>query len=194
VSTSIRMLVLVPALLACAACGRKEDAPIPLATNEPIPAPGTVPGPVPSHATVPGMPPPGMPGAGMPAAGMPVAHQPARVVVPDAVKGKWKAIRLAVTDIASGKETLCTVALGSEFRIPGSGLTLQVETILPHFAMGGGVITSRSNQPENPAARIRIAEAGKDVYGGWMFTKFPEAHAFEHPKYRLRLVEILPAP
>jgi hypothetical protein len=36
-------------------------------------------------------------------------------------------------------------------------------------------------------------EGGKEIFKGWLFVRFPEAHPFEHPKYALRLVELLPA-
>ena len=59
--------------------------------------------------------------------------------------------------------------------------------------MGDGVITSRSEKLNNPAAQVKITEGGKDVFKGWMFAKFPETHAFEHPKYGLKLVDFVPA-
>jgi len=114
------------------------------------------------------------------------------VVVPDALKGKWKAVRIAVVEIGSRKETVHVVPVGSDFPLPGTGLTLRVENLLPDFSMGSGVITSKSEKLENPAAQVRIFEGGKEGFKGWMFVKFPDTHAYQHSKYALKLVEFVP--
>ncbi len=128
---------------------------------------------------------------GMPGKGMPVKKE-STVVVPDNLKGKWKAVRVIVVESASRKETAHVVPVGADFQVPGTGLTLRVENLLPDFSMGGGVITSKSEKLENPAAQVRVLEGGREIFKGWMFTKFPDAHPFEHPKYGLKLVELLP--
>ena len=131
------------------------------------------------------------PHGGMSAMGTP-AKKESIVVVPEALKGKWKAVRIVVIEIASRKETTHAVPVGPEFKVPGTPLTLRVENLLPDFSMGGGVITSKSDRLDNPAAQVRVSEGGKEVFKGWMFTKFPEAHPFEHPRYALKVVELLP--
>ncbi len=128
----------------------------------------------------------GMAGMGMP------AKKESTVVVPEALKGRWKSVRIVVVETASRKEISCVVSVGSDFKVPGTDLTLRVESLLPDFSMGGGVITSKSDKLENPAVQVRILEAGKETFKGWMFAKFPDAHPFEHPKYSARLVEFLP--
>src|SRR5665647_81895 len=78
------------------------------------------------------------------------------VVVPDSVKGKWKAVKISVADKNSRSRKIYTIAIGSEFKLPGSDLTLKVENFLPHFVMEGTTITSQSNEPVNPAAQLWI--------------------------------------
>lgn len=128
----------------------------------------------------------GMPGMGMP------AKKESTVVVPDTLKGRWKSVRIVVLETATRKEIPCVVPVGSDFKVPGTDLTLRVENLLPDFSMGGGVITSKSDKLENPAVQVRILEGGKETFKGWMFAKFPDAHPFEHPKYSARLIEFLP--
>jgi len=128
----------------------------------------------------------GMAGMGMP------AKKESTVVVPESLKGRWKSVRIVVLETASRKEIPCVVPVGSDFKVPGTDLTLRVENLLPDFSMGGGVITSKSDKLENPAVQVRILEGGKETFKGWMFAKFPDAHPFEHPKYSARLVEFLP--
>ncbi|WP_298273175.1 DUF2155 domain-containing protein [Geobacter sp.] len=115
------------------------------------------------------------------------------VVVPDSVKGKWKAVKIAVTDKTANKESVYTVGIGSELAIPNSDLSIKVETFLPQFTMDGTTLTSQSNEPKNPAAQIRIMEGGKEVFKGWLFSLYPTTHAFNHPKYGFTLVDFIPA-
>ena len=131
-------------------------------------------------------------GETIPASGH-AAKKEAVVVVPESVKGKWKAVKIAVTDKETNKESVYTVAIGSAFPIPNSDLSLNVEKFLPHFMMEGTTLTSQSNEPKNPAAQIRIVEGGKEIFKGWLFSLYPTTHAFQHPKYGFTLVDFLPA-
>lgn len=122
-----------------------------------------------------------------------MAKKEAVVVVPDSVRGKWKAVKIAVTNKETNKETVYTVAIGSEIAIPNAGLSIRVDNFLPHFMMEGTTLTSQSNEPKNPAAQIRIIEGGKEIFKGWLFSLYPTTHAFQHPKYGFTLVDFLPA-
>jgi hypothetical protein len=115
------------------------------------------------------------------------------IVVPDSVKGKWKAVKIAVSDKTANKETIYTVAIGSQFAIPDTSLAIKVENFLPHFTMAGAVRTSQSNEPKNPAARVRIYEDGREIFNGWLFSLYPTTHALQHPKYGFTLVGFIPA-
>ena len=115
------------------------------------------------------------------------------IVEPDSVKGKWKAVKIAVNDKTANKETVYTVAIGSQFAIPDTNLAIKVENFLPHFTMAGAVRTSQSNELKNPAARVRIYEDGKEIFNGWLFSLFPTTHALQHPKYGFTLVGFIPA-
>ena len=115
------------------------------------------------------------------------------IVVPDNVKGKWKAVKIAVTDKSVNKESVYTVALGADFSIPDSSLVIRVENFLPHFTMDGTTLTSQSNEPKNPAVQVKIMDGGKEVFKGWLFSLYPTTHAFNHPKYGFTLVDFVPA-
>jgi hypothetical protein len=122
-----------------------------------------------------------------------VTKKEAVVVVPASVQGKWKAVRIAVTDKTTSKETVYTVPIGSTLQIPGSNLSIMVGNFLPHFVMEGTTLTSQSNEPKNPAAQVRILENDKEIFKGWLFTLYPTTHAFQHPVYGFTLVDFLPA-
>ena len=118
---------------------------------------------------------------------------PSVVVVPESVKGKWKAVKISVTDKNSNRLKVYTIAVGSQFKLPDSNLTLTVENFLPHFVMEGTTLTSQSNEVLNPAAQLRVSEGGREIYKGWLFTLYPTTHAFQHPRYSFTLAGYLPA-
>jgi hypothetical protein len=121
------------------------------------------------------------------------AKKEAIVVVPAIVKGKWKAVKIAVTDKEKSKETVYTVAIGASFTIPATSLTINVDNFLPHFMMDGTTLTSQTNEPKNPAAQIRITENGTEIFKGWLFSLYPTTHAFQHPRFSFTLVDFIPA-
>jgi hypothetical protein len=121
------------------------------------------------------------------------AAQAPSVEVPESVKGKWKAVKIEVADKIAKRQKVYTLAIGSEFKLPGSDLALKVDTFLPAFVMEGTTPTSRSNELTNPAAQLSVSEGGHEIFRGWLFALYPNTHAFQHPQYGFTLVDYLPA-
>ena len=121
------------------------------------------------------------------------AKRPSVVVVPDSVKGKWTAVKVAVADKNSRRQQVYTIPLGSEFKLPDSDITLKVENFLPHFVMEGTTLTSQSNELSNPATQLSIRDGGREIFKGWLFSLYPTTHAFQHPQYGFTLVDFIPA-
>jgi hypothetical protein len=137
-----------------------------------------------------GMPPAGMPPAGMPPAGMPADNTPKldrAVTVPKEVAMKWSAVKLVVEDKAAKNSKEYTVAIGSELAVPNTKVKIKVLAFLPHFKMGDKEITSVSNEPNMPAAQVLIQEPGKPDWKGWLFSKAPDMHPFEHATIGVKL-------
>ena len=130
---------------------------------------------------------PGMPGAPHGEAGAPPVEK--KIVVPDAVKGAWKAVKVEVEFKEKKSKKAFTIPLNSEFKVPDSDLTVKVGNFLPHFTMAADQITSGSNNPENPAAQVEVFQAGKEIFHGWLFSLHPTVHPFAHDKYGLVLLE-----
>ncbi len=82
-----------------------------------------------------------------------------------------------------------TVPLNSEFKVPDTDLTLKVGNFLPHFTMAADQITSSSNNLENPAAQLEVFQGGKEIFHGWLFSKYPAVHPLTHEKYGVALLE-----
>ena len=111
------------------------------------------------------------------------------IVVPDVVKGKWSKAVLDIIDKGSKKSAEYSVKLNSEFKIPNTDLKIKVGDFLPDFRMNGNTLTSASDQPNNPALRVEVFEGGKSIFKGWLYSKYPTMHPFEHPKYAITLKE-----
>jgi len=158
-------------LIAAGACKKKEEKPMP---QTGVPGQGQ------------GMP-PGQPGGPQGQPNIVVPKGEKTVVVPDAVKGKWKAVVLVVTDKKTNKQQEFTVNLNSDLKIPNSNLKVSVNEYLPDFRMEGLTLTSGSNEPNNPAVGVKVTESGKEVFKGWLYAKFPTMHPFEHPNYSIVL-------
>ena len=123
-------------------------------------------------------------GGGAGAAG--AAGVPTRLEVPPEVEAAYSGIKLRwkATD---GKEGVIDVPLGGGTPLPDPSIVVRADVFLPAFSMGGGVLTSDGVEPQNPAARITVFEKGREIFGGWIFTRFPDVHPFTHPKYKLLL-------
>lgn len=109
------------------------------------------------------------------------------VVVPDSVKGKWKGVVIIVEDKIAKKTEEFTVNLNSDFKVPDSDIKIFIGEFLPGFQMIGQTITSISNETTNPAVRVKVFETGKEIFEGWLYSKFPMIHPFDHPKYSILL-------
>jgi len=121
------------------------------------------------------------------------AKKTARIVVPSSVAGKWKAVRIAVIDKSRATQKIYTIPVGGKLSIPSTAMVVTVETFLPAFIMEGTTMTSASNDLINPGVKVQITENGAIIFKGWLFSKFPNTHAFMHPQYGFTLVDSVPA-
>ncbi len=112
---------------------------------------------------------------------------PTRLEVPPSVQKAYSGIRVHWKDSGSGKEGTLEIPIGSAVPVPDTTLQVRADVFLPSFTMTNDVITSTGIEPENPAARITVADGKSEVFGGWIFTRFPDVHPFQHPRISLRL-------
>ena len=111
------------------------------------------------------------------------------ILVPDSVKGKWKAVKIMVGDKSDEeKNEVKIVELGSSFMIGDSGIKVTVGAFFPNFVMDKSHYTSMDNALINPAIEMTVEENGKNLYKGWAFEKHPTMYAFEHDKFSLQLM------
>ncbi len=112
---------------------------------------------------------------------------PTRLEVPPEVEAAYSGVKLRWKDSSNGKEGVIDVPLGGGTPLPDPSLVVRADVFLPAFSMGGGVLTSDGVEPQNPAARITVFEKGQEIFGGWIFTRFPDVHPFTHSRFKLEL-------
>ncbi len=115
------------------------------------------------------------------------ADVPNQLAIPPEVAHEYTGVRLTWKDRSDGKAGAIDVPLGGETPLPDPSLVVKADAFLPAFTMGAGSITSEGIEPTNPAARIAVFEKGQQIFGGWIFTKFPDVHPFTHKRFELRL-------
>ena len=117
-----------------------------------------------------------------------------KIVVPSEVEGKWNAVKILVRNNEDEElGGIHTLNLGASFNPVGSGLPVTVGPFLPNFMMDQKTYTSIGNEPLNPAVQLIVEEAGKIIYKGWAFKKFPSMYEFEHQLISIELLEAIPA-
>ena len=114
-------------------------------------------------------------------------------VVPDVVKGKWKAVVLVVEDKGQKQSKEYTVEIGKTLQIPNSKIVVDVLDFLPDMKIENSTFTSASNDPNNPAVHVVVREDGKEIFKGWLFSIFPTIHPFQHAQFGVTLKEGVPS-
>lgn len=115
------------------------------------------------------------------------------IEVPASVRVRWKAVGIAVIDKATARQNVYNVPVDGKITIPSSSMTIRVEAFLPSFIKEGATITSRSDELRNPAAKVLIKDGNNTVFNGWLFAKYPNTHAYLHPRYGFTLIDVVPA-
>jgi hypothetical protein len=110
-----------------------------------------------------------------------------RLDIPADVKAKWKTVELSVAgkDITVRK---LRIAVGAEAGIDKSGLTVRVVAYVPAFQSDAGAVTSASNNPDNPAVLIQLADKGQVLSEGWVFQKLPDFNTYANDKLQVQLL------
>ncbi len=119
---------------------------------------------------------------------IPMPVVPSKIVIPEEVVAKWKAVVLEITDKDTSERTDYTINIGDTAPLGTTGLTVFIEAFLPSFQMAGEVFTSSSPDLNNPAVKARITdETGAELFNRWLFSLYPATHPFDHPRFAVTL-------
>jgi len=117
------------------------------------------------------------------------ASEDMKVIIPDAIKGKWKGVILTVIDKQTANTKDYNIPIGGKVAISGSNIEVQTGDFLPDLKIEGNIYSSDSTQLLNPAIHVEIKEGGKELFKGWLFQKFPSVHPFKHERFSITLKE-----
>jgi len=59
---------------------------------------------------------------------------------------------------------------------------------VPAFRSDAGKVTSRSNQPDNPAALVQLVDKTRVLSEGWVFQKYPDFNTYHSERLHLQLL------
>ncbi len=166
----LRIIVLIAVfalVFSVAACSKQDEAPITAdKTGNSLPE---------GHPSTSGAP------------GGPVVAPITQIVVPEGVKGTWVSAVVIIEDKSNRKSEDVTVPLNSEYKIADSDIKLVVGEFLPDFRMEGSTITSSSSEPNNPAVQMKVFEGEDEIFAGWLYSRFPAIHPFQHERFAITL-------
>lgn len=91
------------------------------------------------------------------------------VQVPNSVKAKYSAVTLGIGDRKTKEIKKFKVRVGETALVPGTDYRIKVMAYLPDWAYRGKVVTSKSDEPKDPAVRAIIYEKDKEVFNGFIF-------------------------
>lgn len=114
-----------------------------------------------------------------------------KVSVPKEIADRYKSVIIGVKNTTAGLDLQTEVLVGQKADIQGTPYSILVEHYLPEFVIDGqGVYTTRSAEENNPAVKIKVFEAGEEVFNGMLYKNFPDMHgSFAHPEYELTLIK-----
>ena len=91
------------------------------------------------------------------------------VQVPDAIKAKYSTVTMGVGNRKTKEIKEFKVRVGETASVPGTDYRIKVMDYLPDWAYRGKVVTSKSDEPKDPAVRAIIYEKDKEVFNGFIF-------------------------
>jgi hypothetical protein len=108
-------------------------------------------------------------------------------LTPDVAK-TWKSVRIQILDKTNFLTSECDVPIGGAYQLTEPSIKIEAPVFVPDFVMKNGIITSRSNQLNNPAVKIVAYQQGKQIFNGWVYGRYQETDI--HPRFRFMLADV----
>lgn len=81
--------------------------------------------------------------------------------------------------------------VGDMFEVPDSQLRIRAARVVPDFVRDeSGNVSSRSNEPRNPAALLELYEGDELKDESWAFVKYPDFHGSGKSGYSMKFLSI----
>jgi hypothetical protein len=72
--------------------------------------------------------------------------------------------------------------------VANTGLSLSVTAFVPAFISDAGVVSSSSNNLDNPAVQLQLHDRTGKVTEGWVFQSLPDFNSFSSKQVSVRLL------
>jgi cytochrome c biogenesis protein len=83
-----------------------------------------------------------------------------------------------------------TVIPGSPAPLGELGASVELADFIPDYVLQGNQITSRSDEPRNPAIHLQVTRPGSPATNAWVLAKSPELHPPNDTGISFRLVSV----
>ncbi len=111
----------------------------------------------------------------------------------DEVKAKWKEVEIEVTDSESDAKDVIKVKVGVDSPIGDTGFSVKVSAFVPDYTMFEDYVSTRSDEPNNPAVFVELLKGDEVVASGWVFKKLPTFNSYKHDRFTVALLTPLAA-
>lgn len=108
------------------------------------------------------------------------------------VASVYSGIVVGIANVKTGTNTEIEVPFNTEVKIQGSPFAITVQSLFPDFIMVEGGVANKSTKEGNPGAKVIIKKGSEVAFDGWLFQKFPDAHGFEDPDYKVIMLKTSP--
>jgi cytochrome c biogenesis protein len=88
------------------------------------------------------------------------------------------------------KHQTLTLALGAPTPFGEQGATVELADFIPDYVLEGNQITSRSDEPRNPAIHLQVGRPGSGVTNAWVLAKSAELHPPNDTNVNFRFVSV----
>ncbi len=107
--------------------------------------------------------------------------------VDSSITALYKGITIRLTDRKTKQSKDIVIPFSTPTKLEGTPLTVTVTQFYPDFMMSETGYGTRTNEPNNPGAKVKI-EGGTPEFDGWLFVNFPDIHPYDNPDYNVVLI------
>jgi len=97
----------------------------------------------------------------------------------DAVRARWSAIEIEVSE--AGKKKVLKVKVGEKTKVD-KNYSVLVDAFIPEYTMFEDYIGTRGDEPKNPAIRVELFKGDKSLARGWVFKNLPDFNSYQSAK------------
>ncbi len=104
------------------------------------------------------------------------------------ISNVYSGIRIEAVNKNNNKKIEVIVPFNETVAISDTGLSIVTKSYYTDFTINAGGVKNVSMVEKNPGAKVTITEKGKEVFDGWLFQNFPDMHPFEHPEWKILMI------